>query len=113
MAKCSQRIPDTFISESGERLSTKQQYDARSGQTYLQITNQTGETTTHVFDPYPYTDTQDALRYALQEREYLIKEAPGYKHPGPTNADLRAYPALKNAWEEFLVVQAMCVGRRS
>lgn len=111
MAKCSQRIPDTFIDENGERLSTMHQYDARSNQTYLQITNQTGETTTHVIDPY-INDTYDALRYALQEREYLIKTAPGYKHPGPTNADLQAYPALRNAWEEFLVIHAMCVGRR-
>lgn len=76
--------------------------------------------TVDVFDGELHTRHQVSEMILLQQHyelkegdfvrmhEEILKNSPSYVHPGPTNAELKQYPALNHAWHEFLLVWRLC-----
>ena len=45
-------------------------------------------------------------------RNRVMKD-PSYRYFGPSNEELQRYPAMAEAWQEFLLVKKICTGRTS
>lgn len=43
---------------------------------------------------------------------HLEKNAPDYRHEGPSNEELAKYPALRAAWQEFKVIHRLTVASK-
>jgi hypothetical protein len=50
------------------------------------------------------------LEHVVRHCQEQIRAAPDYRHPGPTQAQLRQYPALALAWREFRTIHRLTVG---
>lgn len=106
------QYPKHIIAPSGDTLRIESYGDPSSCSEMIQISGIDG-TTTHIIPMYDkflrHNETEaDALKYALAAREKIIKNSPTFVNPGPTNDELRRYPAIKEAWEELCVVRALC-----
>ena len=56
-----------------------------------------------------YIDTYSGIGYIFNGSAWSILSQPNtaYQLPGPTIADLEKYPALKAAWEEYVVIRKL------
>jgi hypothetical protein len=46
----------------------------------------------------------------INQFEDAFRHDSDYRHPGPTNDELSKYPGLRNAWEEFQMIQRLTCG---
>lgn len=66
---------------------------------------------THNVDAYLVKQSHDLpelVTLLIDRHQQILREEPGYVHQGPTNEQLEKYPALRNAWREFLTIKRLC-----
>lgn len=96
--------PEIFTDKDGVTYNIENMRDWKTMTSHYYVRDSNGKTSRHEFDER--TSHYDALRYAVEKHQRLIKTHPDYVHSGPSNKELQN-PAVRNAWEELQLIRRL------
>lgn len=99
----------TIIRKDDVEYTVDHQYDAMRDEYAVRVSDSRN---LHSFEYFPkrFIDPRD-MYMAIDWHERKVKTHPDYRHDGPTNKDLQ-HPAVRNAWNEYLLVHRLSIGDR-